>query len=179
MIVISIKFYHNCTLFFSRLSWLTDSVASFHVLRCNIYIQSLAYCFDIISLFVVRSSSYFLNLSEINWTESCKSFSCFSLLICCSRVDIAKTKISFIYFSIFLKQLKESSTHTGNFKLSAKISSDISLKLLMLHFSSPIFFSSSPLFRFFDWSLRYLFFDDLSNNFVISFNKDILKTVFF
>ena len=127
--------------------------------------------FPIISLFFASSSSYSLNLSEINWTESCKSFSCFSPLICYSWVDFAKTKISFICFSTFLKQLKIISTHVGDFKRSAKISSDISFKLLMLLFSNLIFFGPFP---FFDWSLRPrpLFFDDLSKYFVILFDKD-------
>ena len=89
-------------------------------------------------------------------------FSSFETLISCSLVDFVIKKISFIWFSTFLKQLKRISTHAGDFKLSAKTSSDILLKLLILLFSSMIFFGSSPLFPSFDWSLRSLFFDDLS-----------------
>ena len=133
---------------FSSIETLQDEV-----LTCN-------WRFPFISIFFAWSS-YFLNLTEINCAESCKSFSCLSSLICHSWVVFAKTKISFICFSTFLKQLKRISTHAESFKLYPKTLPNISLKLSMQLFSSLIFFGSSPLFPSFDWSLISLFVDDL------------------
>ena len=121
---------------------------------------------------------YSLNLSEVNRTALYKSFSCLLPLICYSGVDIVKMKISFICFSTFLKQLKRISTHAESFKFYPKTLPNISLKLSMQLFSSLIFFGSSPLFPFFDWSLISLFVDDLLKNFVIFFYKDIVKNNF-
>ena len=155
-IVSPLTYFIPCTRrqFLREYCW-SASFLRFETLLDEVLTSGWSFC--IISFFFARSSSYSLNLSEINWTESCKSLSCLSPLICCSWVGFAKTKISFICFSTFLKQLKRISTHAGDFKVSAKTSTDISLKFLMLLFSSLIFFGSSPLFRSFDWSLSLFF----------------------
>ena len=138
------------------------------------------YMFPIIYVpyYFILFCPYSLNLSEVNWTASYKSFSCLLPLICCSGVDFVKTKISFICFSTFLKQLKRISTHAESFKLYPKTLSNISLKLSMQLFSALIFFGSSPLFPSFDWSLISLFVDDLLKIFVIFSYKDIVKNNF-
>ena len=76
---------------------------AFQVLKLHDKVLTSDWRFPLISFFS-RASWCFLNLSKNNWTESCKSFSCLSPLICCSWIDFAKTKISFICFSTFLKR---------------------------------------------------------------------------
>ena len=61
--------------------------------------------FPIIPFFFALSSSYSLNLSEINWTESCKSFSCLLPLICCSRVHFSGQALW--YLQLVVKTLAE------------------------------------------------------------------------
>ena len=69
----------------------------------------------------------------------------------------------------FLKQLKIISIHSGDFKLSAKTSYVISVKLPVL-LSSLIFFGSSQVF---DWSLKSLFLGAFPTNVEISLVSDM------
>ena len=81
--------------------------------------------------------------------------------------------MSFVCLSTFLKQLKRISIHSGHFKLSAKTSSVMSVKLPVL-LSSLIFFGSSQVF---DWSLKSLFLDAFLRNLEISLGGDMMMIV--
>ena len=100
------------------------------------------------------SSSYSLNLSEINWIESFRSFSSLSPLICRSWVDFAKRRISFICFSTFFKQLKRISSHAADFKISAKTPSDSEMVRNELRITSCKFWVTRYKLRITSYALR-------------------------
>ena len=113
--------------------------------------------------FSFRSFSSTSNFDVINLTDSARSTSCFSPLICVFLFSFRCSYISITFASSFSKQLNEISLQPDESISSLKISPS-SAKLAEL--ASRIFLGSSSVYEV---SLRSLFFEELLKNLIICF----------